>query len=541
MNELISTFFSISTDINKPVRPDLSEQITLFAISTILAGLTIRLAISLAHTYGILDRPGQHKQHKHLTPFVGGTGIFAALLIALCFLIGYYPEQSVKWLGLGISSAIIFTMGFADDILQLHYKTRLAVQTVAVLIMTLASGVVLTDLGNIFPGEILSLGVFAIPFTLFATIGGINALNMIDGIDGLSGSVTLMSLILLGSVALIADNQPGLIIIIALTGGTIGFLFFNLRYRLQPRARVFLGDNGSMLLGFVITWLLIDLSQGSNRAMTPVTALWLFSVPLMDTISIMLRRIWQHKSPFEPDHNHLHHILLNAGYRVSDVIFAIVSIHLLFGLIGLTGLYLGINEFTMLMGFLLFFSGYFYLSLHPWYFIMALRQFHTLWGLTPTQNHGFFLGSYTPKEAENLVRMLSQELRPSMDSLVHVIKNKTLSSSDEENQYAVVVNIRLLDTDVRIKDKIENFVTSAHKRINERCGIQLRPFVEHNPRNDRRIQNQSNPSENKRVADRRKLNQKLLVFEAMFDQTSISKRDYHHQESVEPPINHGNS
>ncbi|HNR10454.1 MAG TPA: MraY family glycosyltransferase, partial [Nitrosomonas europaea] len=492
------------------------------------------------HTYGILDRPGQHKQHKHLTPFVGGTGIFAALLIALCFLIGYYPEQSVKWLGLGISSAIIFIMGFADDILQLHYKTRLIVQTVAVLIMNLVSGVVLTDLGSIFPGGILALGIFAIPFTLFATIGGINALNMIDGIDGLSGSVTLMSLILLGSAALIADNQPNLIIIIALTGGTMGFLFFNLRYRLQPRARVFLGDNGSMLLGFVITWLLIDLSQGSNRAMTPVTALWLFSVPLMDTISIMLRRIWQHKSPFEPDHNHLHHILLNAGYRVSDVIFAIVSIHLLFGLIGLTGLYLGVNELTMLTGFLLFFSGYFYLSLHPWYFITALRQFHTLWGLTPTQSHGFFLGSYTPKEAENLVRMLSQELRPSMDSLVHVIKNKAPSSSDED-QYAVVVNIRLLDADVRtIKDKIENFVTSAQKRINERCGIQLRPFVEHNPRNDRRIQNQSNPSGNKRVADRRKPNQKLLVFEAMFDQTSISKRNYH-QESVEPPINHSNS
>ncbi|HRO55613.1 MAG TPA: MraY family glycosyltransferase [Nitrosomonas europaea] len=540
MNELTSTFFSISTDISQPVRPDLSEQITLFTISTILAGLIIRLAISLAHTYGILDRPGQHKQHKHLTPFVGGTGIFAALLIALCFLIGYYPEQSVKWLGLGISSAIIFIMGFADDILQLHYKTRLIVQTVAVLIMTLVSGVVLTDLGSIFPGGILALGIFAIPFTLFATIGGINALNMIDGIDGLSGSVTLMSLILLGSAALIADNQPNLIIIIALTGGTMGFLFFNLRYRLQPRARVFLGDNGSMLLGFVITWLLIDLSQGSNRAMTPVTALWLFSVPLMDTISIMLRRIWQHKSPFEPDHNHLHHILLNAGYRVSDVIFAIVSIHLLFGLIGLTGLYLGVNELTMLTGFLLFFSGYFYLSLHPWYFITALRQFHTLWGLTPTQSHGFFLGSYTPKEAENLVRMLSQELRPSMDSLVHVIKNKAPSSSDED-QYAVVVNIRLLDADVRtIKDKIENFVTSAQKRINERCGIQLRPFVEHNPRNDRRIQNQSNPSGNKRVADRRKPNQKLLVFEAMFDQTSISKRNYH-QESVEPPINHSNS
>ncbi|MCC6917115.1 MraY family glycosyltransferase [Nitrosomonas sp.] len=510
------------------MQPDLSEQLILFATSTILAGLTIRLAIFLAYAYGILDRPGQHKQHRHLTPFVGGTGIFAALLVALCFLVSHYPEHSMKWLGLGVSSIIIFVMGFADDILQLHYRTRLIVQTIVVLIMALVSGVVLTDLGSILPGEVLVLGILAIPFTLFATIGGINALNMIDGIDGLSGSLSLTSLILLGTVALVAGDHPSYILILALAGGTVGFLFFNLRYKLQPRARVFLGDNGSMLLGFLIAWLLIDLSQGSNsRAMAPVTALWLFSVPLMDTISIMLRRVWQHKSPFEPDHNHLHHILLDAGYRVGDVIFTVISIHLLFGITGLAGLYLGIHEPVMLAGFLLLFSGYFYLSLHPWHLITALRHLHTLWGLVPTQSYGFFLGSHTPEEAENLVRTLSKELRPSLDSLIHVIKNKA-PAGDEDNKYAVVVNIRLLDAEIgTMKNEIDNFVASAQKHITEQCGIQLRPFIERNPRNDRRVQDQGNLSGNRRTADRRKPNQKLLVFEAMFDHASMSEQDYH--------------
>src|SRR5690606_7267966 len=196
----------------------------------------------------------------------------------------------------------------------------------------------------------------------FATIGSINAFNMIDGIDGLSGSIALTSLVLISITALTASNQPDFIVAIALAGGTTGFLFFNLRRRSQPQAKVFLGDNGSMLLGFLITWLLIDLSQGEQRAISPVTALWLFSIPLMDTISIMLRRIWQHKSPFEPDRNHFHHILLNAGYRVNDTIFTIVSIHLLFGITGLTGLYWGLSDPVMLIGFLLLFSGYFYLS-----------------------------------------------------------------------------------------------------------------------------------------------------------------------------------
>lgn len=520
----------------------MTEKLTLFAASIILAALTIRLAISLALTHGILDQPGQHKQHKTLTPFVGGTGILVALCVALWFLVSYYPEQSIKWLGLGISSLIIFIMGFIDDIFYLHYKIRLAVQTVAVLVMTLVSGVVLTDLGSLLTGEPLALAILAIPFTLFATIGGINALNMIDGIDGLSGSVSLMSLLLLGTAAFIAGDQTNLILAIALAGGTIGFLFFNLRHEFQPRAKVFLGDNGSMLLGFLIAWLLIDLSQDGNsgsRAIAPVTALWLFSIPLMDTISIMLRRIWQRKSPFEPDHNHLHHIMLDAGYRVGDVVFAITSIHLLLGTIGLAGLYLGIPESVMLLGFLLIFSVYFYLTLHPWHLITGLRYLHTLWGLVPTQSHGFFLGSYTAKEAENLVRTISKELRPSVDSLIHVVKQK--SHNEEENLYVVTVNIRLLEAADSIPaNEIGHFIASLQKRMKEHCGIQLRHFVERDNRNERRILDRGNPLGNLRIAERRNTSQKLLVFEAMFDQPLPSEREPH-QKSIESSVSHSNS
>jgi len=506
---------------------NLSKQIALFLGCAILSGLTIRLAISLAFTHDILDKPGQHKQHKHSTPFVGGTGIFMALLIALCFVASHYPEHPIKWLGLAISSIIIFGMGFVDDVLKLGYRIRLIVQTIVALIMILAGGVVLTDLGKLWSEEALALGVFAIPFTLFAAIGSINAFNMIDGIDGLSGSLALTSLVLLGLMTLSAGNQSETILTIALAGGTIGFLFFNLRRRLQPRARVFLGDNGSMLLGFLITWLLIDLSQGENRVITPVTALWLFSIPLMDTISIMLRRVWQHKSPFEPDRNHFHHILLDAGYRVNDAIFTIVSIHLLFGITGLAGLYLEVPDLVMLTGFLLLFSGYFYLSLHPWHLITALRHLHTLWGLIPTESRGFFLGNYTPKEAENLVRMLSQELRPSMNSFIHVIK-KEAPPSDDKNQYAVVVNIRLLDTDGKaMKTEIERFITSTQQHINAQHGIQLRPFVERNPQNDRRRQSRGYFFRNRRMESRLRSNQKLLIFEAMFDQDSLTGTEHH--------------
>lgn len=113
-----------------------------------------------------------------------------------------------------------------------------------------------------------------------------------------------------------------------------------------------------------------------------------------------------------------------------------------------------------------------------------------------------------------------------MNSLIHVIKNE--SPDDEKNKYAVVVNIRLLDIDDKImKTGIERFVTSAQQHINKQHGIQLRPFIERNPQNDRRLQNQSYFSRNRRTVNRQRSNQKLLIFEAMFDPDSISSTEHH--------------
>ncbi|MDZ7621333.1 MAG: MraY family glycosyltransferase [Candidatus Competibacteraceae bacterium] len=119
----------------------------------------------------------------------------------------------------------------------------------------------------------------------------INALNMIDGLDGLSGSVSFVSLFLIAIVAFIAGENAYLSLMIILMGGVAGFLYFNLRWGTRKRAAVFLGDNGSMLLGLLFSWVLIDMSQGENRAMTPVTALWILAVPLMDAVGVMIRDI----------------------------------------------------------------------------------------------------------------------------------------------------------------------------------------------------------------------------------------------------------
>lgn len=141
--------------------------------------------------------PGGHKQHHDSQPFVGGVGLFSALCLELSVLIILYPAQMQKWLVFGFCAIIIFITGFADDIVQMSYKLRLVIQLVVSSIMVMVGGIVLNDLGELFYGLPFQLGLLAIPFTIFATVGGFNIINMMDGVDGLSGSLSLVSLLLL--------------------------------------------------------------------------------------------------------------------------------------------------------------------------------------------------------------------------------------------------------------------------------------------------------------------------------------------------------
>jgi UDP-GlcNAc:undecaprenyl-phosphate/decaprenyl-phosphate GlcNAc-1-phosphate transferase len=495
----------------------------LFTFNALLAAMTIRFSISLALSFGIADHVGGHKQHDKTTPFVGGVGVLVALLIALILLIATYPEQLSKWLTLGVASVIIFATGFADDLMQLNYKVRLIIQAIVAFIMVLAGGVVLGDLGVLFFGSTLELGLFAIPFTIFSVIGGINALNMIDGIDGLAGMLSLISLLLIAVVAFVAGGSSALTLSVALAGGLAAFLYYNLRYASQRRAQVFLGDNGSMLIGFLLAWMLIDLSQKPGSAMTPVTALWLFSIPLMDTLSVILRRVWVRRSPFMPDRTHLHHILLLAGFRIQDTVLFITSLHMLIGVTGIAGLYLEVSELVMLLGFLLIYAVYFYVTQRPWYFIVALRHLHAFLGLTPATNHGAYLGSYTAKEAANLVRVVSEELGPAFDSWVQVLERQSLQW-DVSKRYAVSVNIRFASDDWETEGEVKQYVTLLQRRMMERRGIQMRQFVQRNNKNDRRIQDQGNPLDSElRISERRGSDPKLIVFEAMFNKRTPAR------------------
>lgn len=493
------------------------DLIFVFLVSVALSMLVIRITISMTHILSITDKPDDvHKLHDTSTPFVGGIGVLAALCFAFILLINYHSEHYQKCIALIVCSVIIFITGFLDDVIKLGYKLRFVIQAVVALIMVVGGGVVVHELGNLFFGYSLQLGVFGIIFTIIATIGGINALNMIDGVDGLSGSIALTSMVLMGTAAYLAQDQHNLILIYALIGGIIGFLYFNLRHPFQLQARVFLGDNGSMLLGLLFGWLLIDLSQEPNPAITPVTAIWLFSVPLMDMFGVMLRRICAGQSPFTPDWHHLHHLLMRSGLLTSEIVFSMVLLHSVLGIIGLTGFYLGFSEFAMFVGFLFISAGYFYLTYHPLRFIAMLRNFHILLntrlGFASTSTDKVFIGNYSKSEVENLSKLLSDELGSEMNFWIRVFK-KYPRCQNTEKRYAIMLNIWLDKENSTSREILRQHVTSLQRRLIEQRGIHLHQFASRKTDFDPVIVGEGSIFGEPKISSRRRLGPQALSFE----------------------------
>lgn len=324
----------------------------------------------LARIIGLVDVPDARKTHSGSVPLVGGIAIFLSVL-ALCLvslwtgrpLVAAIP-QLLSFLAGGL---LLVGIGLADDFLELSARVRFLAQAMAALIMAFGGGVALADLGAMsVSGRVVELGLLTVPFTIFATIGVINALNMCDGLDGLSGSQALVSL---GGflLALLIWGEPADATLLAgLGGGIAGFLLFNLRLPGRTRASVFLGDAGSMFLGFALAWFAISLSQGPERIIKPAAALWFVMVPVIDAVAIMLRRILKGRSPFAPDREHLHHIFLLAGYSVSQTVAIMAALGAAGVAIGLACTWWDVPDLLVAGSFLGLGLLYFWMIMHAW-------------------------------------------------------------------------------------------------------------------------------------------------------------------------------
>ena len=497
--------------------------LALFLLGLVVSGVAIHYGILASHRFGIVDKPGGHKAHDTVTPFVGGVGVLVAILSAVAVISQFYPVFGERLHAFVFGVVVMFVTGFADDILHLNYKIRFVVQAGVALLMALWGGVVLADLGDLgLDGHLVALGYIGVPLTMLATIGSINALNMIDGIDGLSGSLSIVSLLLIASAVYMSGELAYFSLVVIIAGGVAGFLYFNLRYLGRRRARCFLGDNGSMQLGFVFAWLLTDLSQANDtaRAITPITTLWLFAVPLIDTLCVMLRRMWMGRSPFHADRNHLHHLFLRAGFRVQDAVLVLAFVQLCFGAVGLGGMYAGVDEWAMLLAFIGVFAVCFFIVLRPWRLVPLLRRIHRLLGLTSVHAVGVHVAGLKEDRIAAFSDILNRAIGPHADFRFRVFR------SESEGRPFCYGIIQLVGDDQELTQAlISRIIATLRREVRSEASVKIRQFVERNANHDRRLARKDRRGD-RRMADRRSTGKPTQIYRlesAAGESTALAK------------------
>lgn len=261
----------------------------------------------LARRIGLVDEPNNRKRHRGRVPLIGGLCFFLGTISGLVYL-GNLDHFIVSLLA---SGSLIVLSGLVDDLYDLKPRTRLFIQAGVVAMVIASTGVHIDSAGALFGGEPVRLYWLGIPLTVVAVVGLVNAFNMLDGIDGLAGSLALVSIASIFAFSGASWPVPSALLVLQILAiALVPYLLVNLGW--PDGRRIFMGDAGSMVIGFVLAWSVIHLSQ-RDAVLAPVDALWCVALPVLDTLAVMYQRMRRGESPFRADRSHLHHLLLDAG------------------------------------------------------------------------------------------------------------------------------------------------------------------------------------------------------------------------------------
>jgi UDP-GlcNAc:undecaprenyl-phosphate GlcNAc-1-phosphate transferase len=288
---------------------------------------SIPYVIHLAHLKQLLDAPNQRTIHESSTPRLGGLSIFAGFASAFTI----YSTPDFVLMKVFAGTIILFFIGLKDDILPVSAFKKFFIQVLATGIVMFLGDIRISSFHGIF-------GIYQLPdgisymFTFIIIIGLTNAFNLIDGIDGLAGCITVLVNLMLAYIfiCLMPDSyfSKG-IAALSLVGAVAGFLRYNIH-----KAKIFMGDTGSLVCGFVTTCLVIIMVEAKDDygsyflPNSPVLGMSLLVIPIVDTLRVFIIRVLQGRSPFDPDKNHLHHALLNTGLSQLSTLFVLIAINI---------------------------------------------------------------------------------------------------------------------------------------------------------------------------------------------------------------------
>ncbi|MBY0537042.1 MAG: undecaprenyl/decaprenyl-phosphate alpha-N-acetylglucosaminyl 1-phosphate transferase [Chitinophagaceae bacterium] len=295
------------------------------AISFTITFLAIPVIITVAEKKKLFDIPDERKVHQTPIPSLGGLGIFAGFVIACLMAVQFHVAVEFQYF---LASAfVIFFLGLKDDILVISPVKKFIGQVLAAFLIVYKGGIQIKSMHGVFGFEGQIPETFSLLLTYFTILVIINSFNLIDGVDGLAGSLGLMVTSFLGVYFLQANMLAFSVLSFALAGSISAFLIFNY----QP-AKIFMGDTGSMLIGLVSAILVIKFISlaDQNTSIVPVTAapaigFSILMIPLLDTLRVFAIRIFNRRSPFSPDRNHVHHLMLDMGMNHRAITLTLVS------------------------------------------------------------------------------------------------------------------------------------------------------------------------------------------------------------------------
>ena len=333
----------------------------LFAVS--LGMVIIQRILVISHKKRLYDVPDARKVHTMPVPRLGGLSFFPVILMSMFLVIGfrlYFWDMDTsslsfnmlyEYLFLFVGMTLLYLVGVCDDLVGVGYRYKFAVQIAAALLLVL-SGNWFDSLGGLF-------GIYSVPawigmpFTVFIVVYITNAINLIDGIDGLASGLCCIALSVLSVIFFLRGQYVYALLAICTLGILMPFWCYNVFGNANRGHKLFMGDAGSLTLGYVISFLIIHMSVTNEVSPTlsnpyMVIAFSTVLVPLLDVIRVVLHRLREHKNPFLPDKNHFHHKLLRTGMRVRMVMVTILGIAVSF--IGLNAWLAWQMNITFLLG-----------------------------------------------------------------------------------------------------------------------------------------------------------------------------------------------
>ena len=305
------------------------DHVLAFMIALGMALILTPAVIAFARQTGALDKPDARKVHVRPIPRIGGIGIYAAFMASIFVQLIFAdvtPEFMTSLIGLMIGGTIIVAIGIIDDYCDLPAKVKLLGQIFAVAVLVIGFDVRIDVITDPF-GDYIYLEFLAIPATIFWVVGLTNTVNLIDGLDGLAAGVSSIAAVTIFLVAMEEGIPFVAMVTAALAGAAVGFLYYNF----NP-ARIFMGDTGSMFLGFMLAGISVVGAVKSAATIALIVPILALGLPILDTTFAIVRRARNHRPIFKPDKGHLHHRLLAHGFTQKQAVLLMYVVSALFGL-----------------------------------------------------------------------------------------------------------------------------------------------------------------------------------------------------------------